>query len=385
MSKINRVTLIVLDSAGVGELPDAADYGDKGANTFGNLARAAGGLKLPNMEKMGLGNIIDIQGVSPVEAPESSAYGKASEASSGKDTTIGHWEIAGIIKKNPFPTYPNGFPKEIIEEFESKTGRKVIGNCVASGTQIIEELGDEHVETGALIVYTSADSVFQIAAHEEIVPIDELYRYCEIAREMLSVGRVIARPFIGKSGEYTRTSNRHDYSIEPEGDTVLDRLKSAGKDVLGVGKIYDIFAGRGLTDYVRSKSNMDGVDKTIEYLKQDNKGLIFTNLVDFDMSFGHRRDVQGYKNALEEFDARLPEIMSHMKEDDVLMLTADHGCDPTHKGTDHTREYIPILVHGKGIQGANLGVRNSFADIANTIEEMLLGSSPEGSFAKELC
>lgn len=385
MSKINRVALIVLDSAGVGALPDAKEYGDEGANTFGNLAKAAGGLSLPNMEKMGLGNIIDIQGVKPTKDLESVAYGKAAEASSGKDTTIGHWEIAGIIKKDPFPTYPNGFPQEIVNEFEEKTGRKMIGNCVASGTQIIAELGDKHVETGALIVYTSADSVFQIAAHEEIVSVEELYRYCEIAREMLSVGRVIARPFIGKSGEYTRTSNRHDYSMEPEGVTVLDKLKEAGQDVLGVGKIYDIFAGRGVTDYVRSKSNMDGVDKTLDYLKQDNKGLIFTNLVDFDMSFGHRRDVQGYKQALEEFDARIPEIISCMKEDDLLILTADHGCDPTHSGTDHTREFIPILAYGKNINTSDLGQRDAFADIASTIEELLLGVSSKGSFASQIC
>lgn len=384
MSKINRITLIVLDSAGVGALPDAPQYGDNGVNTFGNLAKAAGGLNLPHMEKMGLGNIIPIQGVSPRKDLTHVAFGKAMEASSGKDTTIGHWEIAGIIKTNPFPTYPNGFPPEIINEFEAKTGRKVIGNCVASGTEIIDRLGEEHVKSGALIVYTSADSVFQIAAHEEIVPIEELYRYCEIAREMLSVGRVIARPFVGEVGRFKRTSNRHDYSIEPEGTTILDELKSAGKDVLGVGKIYDIFAGRGLTHYVRSKSNMDGVDRTLDYLKQDNRGLIFTNLVDFDMNFGHRRDVPGYKAALEEFDARLPEIISLMKEDDLLILTADHGCDPTHSGTDHTREFIPIMVYGKGIQGGDLGIRSSFADIASTIGELLLDKKVDGSFATKL-
>ncbi|MCK5883325.1 MAG: phosphopentomutase, partial [Bacteriovoracaceae bacterium] len=381
MSKINRVTLIVLDSAGVGELPDARQYGDEGSNTLGNLASAAGGLNLPNMEKMGLGNIIDILGVSPVVNPENSAFGKAAEASSGKDTTIGHWEIAGIIKTDPFPTFPNGFSDETIREFEEKTGHKVIGNCVASGTQIIDELGDEHVKTGALIVYTSADSVFQIAAHEGVVPIEEQYRFCEIAREMLSVGRVIARPFIGESGAYARTTNRHDYSMEPEGVTILDKLQENGKEVLGVGKIYDIFAGRGVTNYVRSKNNMEGVDRTIEYLKEKSSGLIFTNLVDFDMHFGHRRDVQGYKNALEEFDARLPDIMENMNDDDVLMLTADHGCDPTQPGTDHTREYIPIVVYGKKIKSADLGERKAFADIASTIEEMLLGGKPSGSFA----
>lgn len=384
MNKINRVTLIVLDSAGVGALPDAAQYGDVGANTFGNLAKATGGLRLPHMEKLGLGNIIPIKGVAPVVNPVHAAFGKAMEASSGKDTTIGHWEIGGIIKKDAFPTYPNGFPASIITEFEKKTGRKVIGNCVASGTDIIDRLGAEHVKTGALIVYTSADSVFQIAAHEEIVPIDELYRYCEIAREMLEVGRVIARPFIGSEGAFKRTANRHDYSIEPQGITILDQLKEAGKEVLGVGKIYDIFAGRGLTEYVRSKSNMDGVDRTIELMKKKNSGLIFTNLVDFDMNYGHRRDAQGYKNALEEFDSRLPEIYQQMKDDDLLIITADHGCDPTHSGTDHTREYIPILVYGKNIKGGDIGIRQSFADIASTIGELLLNKKAPGSFATQL-
>lgn len=381
MQKINRVTLIVLDSAGVGALPDAHEYGDIGSNTFGNLARVTGGLNLPHLQKMGLGNIIDIKGVSPLKSPVHAAFGKAMEASSGKDTTIGHWEIGGIIKKDPFPTYPNGFPPEIINEFETKTGRKVIGNCVASGTDIIDRLGEEHVKTGALIVYTSADSVFQIAAHEGVVSIEELYRYCEIAREMLSVGRVIARPFMGEVGHFKRTSNRHDYSIEPQGITILDQLKEAGKQVLGVGKIYDIFAGRGLTDYVRSKSNMDGVDRTLEYMRQKSSGLIFTNLVDFDMNYGHRRDAEGYKKALEDFDARLPEILSAMKDDDILIITADHGCDPTHAGTDHTREYIPILVYGKSLRGSDLGIRHSFADIAKTIGELLLNRKEEGSFA----
>ncbi len=381
MQKINRVTLIVLDSAGVGALPDASEYGDIGSNTFGNLARATGGLNLPHLQKMGLGNIIDIKGVTPLKSPVHAAFGKAMEASSGKDTTIGHWEIGGIIKKDPFPTYPNGFPPEIIHEFETKTGRKVIGNCVASGTDIIDRLGEEHVKTGALIVYTSADSVFQIAAHEGVVSIDELYRYCEIAREMLSVGRVIARPFMGEVGHFKRTSNRHDYSIEPQGVTILDQLKEAGKEVLGVGKIYDIFAGRGLTDYVRSKSNMDGVDRTLDYMRQNSSGLIFTNLVDFDMNYGHRRDAEGYKKALEDFDARLPEIIGAMKDDDILMITADHGCDPTHAGTDHTREYIPILVYGKALRGSDLGTRHSFADIAKTIGELLLNRKEEGSFA----
>ena len=381
MEKISRVTLIVLDSAGVGELPDAKEYGDVGSNTFGHIGEKLG-LTLPNMEKMGLGNIIDINGVKKVDNP-TGLYGKAAEKSKGKDTTTGHWEMAGIVLEKPFPTYPNGFSKEIIEEFEEKTGRKVIGNKVSSGTTIIEEYGDEHVKTGALIVYTSADSVFQIAAHEDIVSVKELYGYCEIARKMLDVGRVIARPFIGKSGEYTRTTHRHDYSVEPIAETMMDRIKKSGKDVVGVGKIADIFAGKGITESKGiNQDNLDGIAKTIQALKEDTNGLIFTNLVDFDMLYGHRRNVQGYKDALEEFDKKLPEIVENLREDELLIITADHGCDPTFKGTDHTREYIPILAYGKNIKGGNIGIRESFADIAETIEHLILGKETDKTFVK---
>lgn len=384
MTNVKRVTMLVLDSAGVGALPDAADYGDVGTNTLGNLAKAAGGLNLPNMEKMGLGNIIDIEGVSKVELTENSAYGKLAEASVGKDTTIGHWEIAGVVTSEPFPSYPNGFPDEILDEFKKRTGRGVIGNCVASGTTIIADLGDKHVETGDLIVYTSADSVFQIAAHEEVVPLEKLYEYCEIAREITTVGRVIARPFVGTSGNYSRTTNRHDYSLEPTGETILDRVKAAGKDVIAIGKISDIYAGVGVTESVRTQNNMDGVDRTLEFLKKENEGMIFTNLVDFDMHYGHRRDVAGYKKALEDFDKRLPEIISAMNDDDVLIMTADHGCDPTYKGTDHTREYVPVLVYGKPIKGGDVGVRNSFAEIAHTIDSLLLNDNSRPNFSDKM-
>ncbi|MBB3696303.1 phosphopentomutase [Flammeovirga yaeyamensis] len=377
MSK--RVVLVVLDSVGIGFSADADEYGDRGANTLGHIADSAG-LDIPNMHRMGLGNIAPLHGL-PSLGTTSAAYGMAKEVSKGKDTTTGHWEIAGQILSEPFPTYPNGFPEDIISAFEKATGRKTIGNKVASGTAIIEELGDQHVASGDLIVYTSADSVFQIAAHEEVVSFEELYKYCEIAREQLNVGRVIARPFVGKNGNYTRTSNRHDYSLEPS-ENMLTRIKAAGKDSIGVGKIFDIYAGKGFTDHVYTKSNEDGIDQTIEYLKKDNNGLIFTNLVDFDMLFGHRRDLIGYRDALEYFDQRLPEIMDAMKEDDVLIITADHGNDPIFKGTDHTREHIPILVYGKKVKPVNIGFRNTFADIGTTIEELLLNEAPTtGSFA----
>ncbi|PWJ39960.1 phosphopentomutase [Sediminitomix flava] len=382
MKNIDRVILVVLDSVGIGFSADADEYGDLGANTLGHIADAVG-LDVPNMHKMGLGNIAPIKGLNPLKQT-TAAYGMAKEVSKGKDTTTGHWEIAGLTLTEPFPTYPNGFPKEIMDEFEQKTGRGTIGNKVASGTAIIDELGDAHVETGKLIIYTSADSVFQIAAHEEIVPIDELYRYCEIAREMLNVGRVIARPFIGESGNYTRTPNRHDYSLEPIGETMMDRIKSANQSVMAVGKISDIFGGRGFTDSVRTKDNQEGIDRTIEYINTDKKGLIFTNLVDFDMHFGHRRDVKGYRQCLEEFDQRLPEITSAMKENDMLIITADHGNDPIFKGTDHTREHIPILVYGKNIKAEDIGFRNSFTDIAATIEDVLLNKSAENSFTKAI-
>ena len=372
---IGRVILIVLDSVGAGELPDASLYGDAGSNTIGNISKVIGGISLPNMEKLGYGLIDGIEGINKCDKANG-AFGKCSEMSVGKDTVTGHWEISGVILKKPLKTYPNGFPKDIIEEFESKIGRKILGNVVASGTQIIQELGDEHVKTGFPIIYTSADSVFQIAAHEDVISLENLYDMCRIAREMLvgdrTVGRIIARPFIGKDGNYTRTSNRRDFAIDPFEKTMLQCLKEANLSVQAVGKIEDIFNGKGITQAVHIKNNMDGVDKTIEYMKENKKGLIFTNLVDFDMLYGHRNDVQGYANALIDFDKRLPEIMSNMNENDVMIITADHGCDPTTPSTDHSREYIPVLVYGNQIvKNKNLGTRNSFADIGKTILELL--------------
>lgn len=388
--KIKRATIIVLDSAGVGYLPDASEFGDTGSNTIGNIAKHCGGMNLPNMQKMGLGNITEIEGVSPTKNAIG-AYGKAAEASKGKDTTTGHWEISGVKLERAFPTYTNGFSEKTIKLFEERTGRKVMANKPASGTAILDEYGDEQLKTGDWIVYTSADPVFQIAAHEEKIPLEELYEACKIALEICSehepVARVIARPYLGSGkGNFARTSNRHDYSVTPPAETLLDRLKANGMDVVGVGKTKDIFAGQGITDSKgTNKDNIDGINKTIEALKEDTSGLIFTNLVDFDMLFGHRRNPEGYKAALEEFDQRLPEIMENLNNDEILILTADHGCDPTYKGTDHTREYIPVLVYGKKLkQNVNLGIRSTFADIASTIEELVLGTKSEGSFAKDL-
>lgn len=376
---VKRVALIVLDSVGIGFSADADEYGDRGANTLGHIADSAG-LDIPNMHEMGLGNIAPLFGLPPM-GTTSAAYGKAKEVSKGKDTTTGHWEIAGQIISDPFPTYPNGFPQDIMDAFEKATGKGTIGNKVASGTAIINELGDEHVKSGKLIIYTSADSVFQIAAHEEIVPLDDLYKYCEIARQQLNVGRVIARPFVGSNGDYQRTSNRHDYSLEP-GENMLTRIVEAGKESIGVGKIFDIYAGKGFTDHTYTKSNQEGIDKTIDFLQQDNEGLIFTNLVDFDMLYGHRRDLIGYRDALEYFDQRLPEITAAMRDDDLLIITADHGNDPIFKGNDHTREHIPILVFGKKVKPVNIGFRSTFADIGTTIEDVLLGKTiATGSFA----
>lgn len=390
MKKIERATIIVLDSAGVGYLPDAAEFGDIGANTFGNISKKCGGLNIPNMEKMGIGNLTEIVGAGKIKNTIG-AYGKAAEKAKGKDTTTGHWEIAGVIGDKPFPTYPDGFPKEVLKELEERTGRKILCNKPYSGTAVIDEYGEEQLKTGAWIVYTSADPVLQIAANEEIIPLDELYKACEIALEICMekspVARVIARPYVGKAKrEFERTSNRHDYSVKPPRATLLDKLKSAGKDVVAIGKISDIFAGEGITDTRGTNQNdKDGILKTITALKEDSKGLIFTNLVDFDMKFGHRRDPQGYKEAIEQFDRYLPEIMENLKDDEILIVTADHGCDPTYQGTDHTREYIPILVYGKEVKGGvDLGIRESFGDIAATLEELLLGKSIEGSFAKEL-
>lgn len=372
---IDRAILIVLDGVGVGELPDAAKYNDEGSNTLANTAKAVGGLKLPNLQKIGLGNIIPVEGVFPVEGPDA-AYGKAAEKSAGKDTTTGHWEIAGVISEKPFPTYPNGFPPDIIDEFEKKTGRKILGNKVASGTKIIEELGEEHIKTGYPIIYTSADSVFQIAAHEEVIPVEKLYDMCQIAREILqgehAVARVIARPFIGKPGNFERTYNRKDFSLKPPYPTLLDIVKASGKEVVAVGKIWDIFAGQGITKAYHIKGNIDGIDKTIAAMNEFDSGLLFTNLVDFDMLYGHRNNPEGFKKALEDFDKRLPEILANLRENDVLIITADHGCDPTTESTDHSREYVPLMVTGEKIRkGTNLGVLSTFSDIGQTVCDML--------------
>lgn len=386
---IDRVILVVMDSVGIGELPDADKYGDQGSNTIGNIHKLMPNLRLNNLIQLGLGNIEGAQ-IPSTDQPLG-AYGKALELSPGKDTTTGHWEMAGITLKQAFPTYPNAFPKELVEQFEKLIGMKCIGNEVASGTEIIARLGDEHVKTGCPIVYTSADSVFQIAAHEEVIPLERLYEMCILARKMLvgqhAVGRVIARPFLGSSGSYKRTPNRRDFSLLPISKTMLDVVKENSLEVMAVGKIEDIFAGIGVTDAVHTKSNMEGVDKTLDYMKTNKKGLIFTNLVDFDMHFGHRNDVEGYANALKEFDTRLPEIMNSMQDTDVLLITADHGCDPTTSSTDHSREYIPVLVYGKQIKpGVNIGVRHGFSDIAATILDLLeLPLLTDGnSFKKEI-
>ncbi len=373
---INRFIVIVLDSVGIGELPDAAEFGDVGSHTLGNMARVVGGLKLPNMEAMGLGNIAILEGVVPQVKP-SAIYGKMSEVSAGKDTTTGHWELAGLQLKRPFPLYPQGFPREVMEPFEAKIGRGTLGNYPASGTVIIEELGEEHLRTGKPIIYTSGDSVFQIAAHEEVVPLEQLYEMCHIAREILrgehEVSRVIARPFVGQPGKFERTPNRHDYSVVPPQPTLLDNLKTAGMMVYAVGKINDIFTGQGITEYVYTSDNLDGIDKTIAAIKEKrDKGLIFTNLVDFDAKFGHRNNPQGYADSLVEFDQRIPEIVDALADDDILVITADHGNDPTTPSTDHSREYVPILITGKQVwKGVNLGVRESFADLAATIADVL--------------
>ena len=381
-SGIRRVFVVVLDSAGVGALPDAADYDDAGANTLGHIGGEVG-LTVPTMESLGLGRITPIQGVKPVVSPQG-AWGKAASQSKGKDTSTGHWEIAGLIMGKPLPTFTSGIPAEISQAFEAKIGRKTLGNISASGTEIIEQFGEEHVRTGFPIVYTSADSVFQIAAHEEVVGLDKLYAWCQIARDMLDVGRVIARPFIGQPGSWQRTSNRHDYSLMPPGVTILDRLSAAGQKVISVGKISDIFAARGVSESHPIKSNDEGMEATIRLASAPGSGLVFTNLVDFDMKFGHRRDVIGYQQALQTFDAQLPALLSRLRDDEVLMITADHGCDPTFKGSDHTREYIPVLVAGPAVKPVDLGVRASFADIAATIAELLLNERDRGSFAREI-
>lgn len=389
--QIKRVLLLVMDSVGVGELPDAGAYGDTGSNTLGNTAEALGGLSLPNLGRLGLGNIVGIAGTPPAAAP-AAAYGRMAERSAGKDTTTGHWEMAGLILEQPFPVYPNGFPQDLIELYEKKIGRRVLGNKAASGTEIIKELGAEHMETGYPIVYTSADSVFQIAAHEEIIPIEELYAMCRVAREMLAgrhaVGRVIARPFLGEPGSFWRTVRRHDYSLKPPGKTVLHLLVENNIEVTAVGKINDIFAGEGISRVVASTSNAEGMDRTLALLLNDSpgRGLIFTNLVDFDMLYGHRNDPVGYGAALVELDRRIPELLEAMGEADLLIITADHGCDPTTPSTDHSREYVPLLVYGKAVKaGVNLGTRETFADVAATVADVFgLQTANGNSFWPEI-
>ncbi|MCR4420752.1 MAG: phosphopentomutase [Clostridia bacterium] len=378
---MTRALVIVLDSVGVGALPDADRYGDAGTNTLVHVAEAVGGLHLPHLGRLGLGNILAVPGVAPEPRPLAS-YGKMAERSAGKDTTSGHWELMGLILDRPFPVYPDGFPPEIIGAFEQAIGRPVLGNRPASGTEIIAELGEQHLRTGYPIVYTSADSVFQIAAHEEVIPVEDLYRYCLIARRLLAgkhgVGRVIARPFLGRPGAFYRTARRRDFSLPPPRPTLLDRLKEHGHEVVGIGKIEDIFAGRGLTRIYHTEDNQDGVAKTLEALKQSASGLVFTNLVDYDMLYGHRNDPVGYARALEQFDARVPEIISALRPRDFLVITADHGCDPTTPGTDHTREYVPLLalVAGNG-EARDLGTRETFADVAATLAEVFGLPAPE--------
>ena len=385
---VKRVTLIVLDSVGCGDAPDAGAYGDHSANTLVNVSRAVGGLTLPNLGSLGLGNLADIEGVAPV-AVAGGAYGRLTEVSAGKDTTTGHWELSGVILDSPFPVFPAGFPKELMTEYEARIGRGTLGNYPASGTEIIDELGETHLRTGRPIVYTSADSVFQVAAHEEIIPVEDLYHMCQIARDLLTgeyaVGRVIARPFVGQPGHFKRTEHRKDFSLAPPADTILDMVKATGLEVMAVGKIEDIFAHRGLTMSNHTGNNMAGVDAIVEFLTLDNRGLIMANLVDFDALYGHRNNPRGYADALEAFDRRLPEIARNMTEHDLLLITADHGNDPTTPGTDHSRERVPLLVTGlPAARNINLGTRKTFADVAATIAE-LLGlpwNRPGTSFAR---
>jgi phosphopentomutase len=367
-----RVIWIVLDSVGIGEMPDAEKYGDAGSDTLGNIARQRQ-LHLPNLCQLGLANIRTLTGLAPAAKP-SGAYGKCSLASPGKDTTTGHWEMVGIHLEKPFPLFLHGFPPEVMDEFERRIGRHAIGNKAASGTEIIKELGEEHVRTGSPIVYTSADSVFQVAAHEEVIPLYELYKICETAREILrgpyEVGRVIARPFIGEPGAFTRTPNRHDYAVPPPKGMLLDQLSGRDIDVYSIGKIFDVFLGRGIREYVKTKSNTDGLEKTLEAMEEVDRGMIFVNLVDFDQQYGHRNDVEGYARALEEVDRWLPEFTAKLRPDDLAIFTADHGCDPTTPSTDHSREYVPLLVLGPAVKhGVNLGTRGSLSDIGQTVAE----------------
>ncbi|MDP4153999.1 MAG: phosphopentomutase [Bacillota bacterium] len=386
-----RIFIIVMDSVGIGEAPDADKFGDLGADTLGHIAEKMNGLSMPNMATLGLSNIRELKGIQKAESPLA-VYTKMQEASNGKDTMTGHWEIMGLNIQTPFRVFPEGFPQELITELENRSGRKIIGNKPASGTEILVELGEEQLKSGSLIVYTSADSVLQIAAHEEVVPLDELYKICKIAREITldekyMVGRVIARPFIGQLGNFKRTANRHDYALKPFGRTVMNELKDSGYDVIAIGKIADIYDGEGVTKSLRTVSNMDGMDKLLETFDMDFTGLSFVNLVDFDALFGHRRDPIGYGKALEEFDARLPEVFAKMKNDDLLMITADHGNDPVHAGTDHTREYVPLLIYSKQLsEGRELPVRKTFADLGATVAENFKVKMPSygTSFLKEL-
>ena len=386
---MKRVFIVVLDSFGVGAMPDSKAFGDVGVNTLASCATSQK-LQIPNLLRAGLGNIPGVDCVPAAEKP-TGAYGRMAERSRGKDTTIGHWELAGLISENPLPTYPAGFPEEILKPFREATGRGILANAPWSGTEVIEKYGKQHMETGDLIVYTSADSVFQIAAHEDIVPPEQLYEYCRIARKLLvgkhGVGRVIARPFVGQPGNFKRTANRHDFSIEPPEKTLPEAVKEAGLASIGVGKIHDIFAGQGLTEYVYNQSNADGLNHTLNYAGQDFRGLCFVNLVDFDSQYGHRRDIDGYANALTEFDRWLPTFLEKMGEEDLLIITADHGCDPGYKATtDHTREYVPLLVMGKGVKPADLGTRQTFADVAATVAQLLdvKLDTPGTSFAESI-
>lgn len=387
---MSKVILIVTDSMGIGALPDAANYGDAGADTFGHILENKKDMKTPNLIKMGIANIDGVSWKGAAVKDPVGAFGKMAEISKGKDTITGHWEIAGIYTDTPFKTYPDGFPESFIKAFENAIGTEVLGNYPASGTEIIEQLGPEHEATGKPIVYTSADSVFQIAANTDVIPLEKLYEICEEARRLLvgdvACGRVIARPYVIENGKRTRTSDRRDYAVSPPEDTVLDKVKAAGKTVYAVGKISDIFNGKGVTQAVHTDNNMDGVDKTIQALGMDFDGFVFTNLVDFDSKYGHRRDPQGYGQCIEEFDARLPEIMGAMGEDDVLMICADHGNDPVHGGFDHTREYVPLLVYGKKVKaGANLGIRKTFADVGATVADILGAEAPSiGESFKEV-
>ena len=382
MQQFKRIFLLILDSVGVGEAPDAADFDDVGADTIGHIADYMDGLKMPSMKQLGLGNIRPIKGIEEVVKP-TAHYTKMEEASVGKDTMTGHWELMGLHIDQPFQTFPNGFPDELLSDLKEKTGRGILGNKPASGTEIIVELGEEHIETGDLIVYTSADSVLQIAAHEDVIPIEELYEICEIARELTKnekymVGRVIARPFIGELGDFERTSNRKDYALKPFGRTVMNELKDADFDVLALGKITDIFDGEGVTETIQTEDNDDGMAKLVKTLDQDFHGLNFLNLVDFDAKYGHRRDPKGYGKALERFDQQLPEVFEKLREDDLLIITADHGNDPTHHGTDHTREYVPLIVYHQGItEGKELPIRKSFADVGATIADNFNVKLPE--------